>query len=154
MGLVLHQQDTQHNMLSPARKILWKARREQRKHKLKLATITEEDETVKEEIILPGGDIDMREEPDMIIETSDKGTRFKIFEVQDILKDTSDLAKDAVKRREKANLLFLLDTQPQNTRVTCTWQQPNRGRNKNIKRDRTFFRQSNRQMKIPRKRTK
>merc|ERR1712142_455746 len=154
MGLVLHQQHTQHNMLSPARKILWKARREQRKHKLKLAPITEEDENFKEEIILPGGDIDMCEEPDMTSETSDKGTRFKILAVQEILKETTELAQDSVKIREKANLLFLPDSQPQHTRVTCTWHQPNRGRNKNIKRDRKFFRQSNRQMKIPRKRTK
>ena len=49
-------------MLSPARKLLWRARREQRKLKLKLAPIVEEDEVFIEEKIWITEELENREE--------------------------------------------------------------------------------------------
>ena len=39
-------------MLSPLKKFLWKAKREQRKMKMVLPSITEEDDTLMEEMII------------------------------------------------------------------------------------------------------
>ena len=104
-------------MLSPARKLLWKARREQRKLKLKLTPIIEEEE-------------DFVEENGITSNISEEMRKFCAKDHLEVCIDEQILYQPLVKtintggKKEKEKLLFLCNscqyvTQPQNRKITC-----------------------------------
>ena len=104
-------------MLSPARKLLWKARRDQRKLKLKLTPIIEEEEYFVEENSITSN---ISEEMKNLCEK----------DPLDVCSDEQILYQPLVKtintggKREKEKLLFLCNscqyvTQNQNRKIPC-----------------------------------
>ena len=147
-------------MLSPLKKFLWKAKREQRKMKMVLPSITEEDDTLMEEMIIGVVNSETeKQEPIENLEEEDHSLSREGEVVLDEIKGIkvvrpSNLTPLHVKQmRGKAKVL--------ESQWPCKWWQ-DEGKNRKIfnkygfrsEGEKRFFRGKTGQLKIPRGREK
>ena len=149
-------------MLSPFKKFLWKAKREQRKLKMLLPSITEEDDTFLKEMIIyvESAETDEKQEPDEKLEEEDHNMRRECEVVPDEIKGRTVVKPPSVtplhhvkQMRGKAKVL--------ESQWPCKWWQ-DEGKNRKIfnkygfrsEGEKRFFRGKAGQLKIPRGREK
>merc|ERR1711981_435266 len=139
-------------MLSPFKKHRWRAKREQRKHKLKLAPIKEETEIFLDEKYPVVRNIDTREEQQNIEDTSRTlGKTVERHEKENVREPVCDRKTNEKYRNEKWKLLQSIEPFVKRAHDNPAYHR-NMFRNMNVRnqRRRTSFKQNGMQMKIPR----